>query len=191
MTLVIKGSDLTIKDVVNVARNNQKVKLHPDALDRIKKCRAMLERKIDAGEIMYGVNTGIGEFSEVVLDDDQIFDQWMKARQKVYLDEVTALLKKFNEKNDRLPVYKDKEMKIIRDGLNNKYFGNGIWTWTDLLKHVFGRTNVKLERSPYNLTEDEHQILQEMIQYYGENGVFPNNKDYFIIGKKKFTPKFI
>src|SRR5210317_1977587 len=74
MTLVIKGAGLTIEDVVNVARNNQKVELHPDALERIKTCRAMLEKKIDAGEIMYGVNTGIGEFSEVVLDDDQVKD---------------------------------------------------------------------------------------------------------------------
>jgi len=32
----------------------------------------MLEEKIEAGEIMYGVNTGIGEFSEVVLDDEQV-----------------------------------------------------------------------------------------------------------------------
>jgi len=31
-----------------------------------------LEKKIDAHEIMYGVNTGIGEFSEVVLNDDQV-----------------------------------------------------------------------------------------------------------------------
>ena len=74
MTLVIKGAGLTIEDVVNVARNNQKVELHPDALARIEKCRAMLERKIEANEIMYGVNTGIGEFSEVVLDDDQVKD---------------------------------------------------------------------------------------------------------------------
>jgi len=74
MTLVIKGAGLTIEDVVNVARNNQKVELHPDAVARIIKCRAMLEKKIDAKEIMYGVNTGIGEFSEVVLDDDQVQD---------------------------------------------------------------------------------------------------------------------
>lgn len=74
MTLIIKGSGLSIEDVVNVARNNQKVKLHPDALKRIKDCRAMLERKIKAKEIMYGVNTGIGEFSEVVLNDGQIED---------------------------------------------------------------------------------------------------------------------
>ncbi len=32
----------------------------------------MLEEKIRAHEIMYGVNTGIGEFSEVVLTDEQV-----------------------------------------------------------------------------------------------------------------------
>ncbi len=32
----------------------------------------MLENKIKAHEIMYGVNTGIGEFSEVVLNDSQM-----------------------------------------------------------------------------------------------------------------------
>jgi len=74
MTYIVKGSGLTIEDVVNVARNNETVELHPEALQRIKKCRAMLEKKIDAGEIMYGVNTGIGEFSEVVLNADQVKD---------------------------------------------------------------------------------------------------------------------
>jgi len=74
MTLTIKGTGLTIEDVVNVARHNEKVELDPKAIERIHKCRAMLERKIVAGEIMYGVNTGIGEFSEVVLTDDQVKD---------------------------------------------------------------------------------------------------------------------
>ena len=46
MALIITGSDLTIENVVNVARNNQKVELHPDAIDRIKECRVMLEKKI-------------------------------------------------------------------------------------------------------------------------------------------------
>src|SRR6056297_1525881 len=74
MTLTITGKDLTIEKVVAVARNNQKVELHPDAVKRINKCRAMLEEKIEAHEIMYGVNTGIGEFSEVVLSDEQVKD---------------------------------------------------------------------------------------------------------------------
>jgi histidine ammonia-lyase len=74
MTYTIKGEGLTIEDVVSVARHHQKVELHPAALERIQKCRSMLEKKIEKREIMYGVNTGIGEFSEVVLNDDQVKD---------------------------------------------------------------------------------------------------------------------
>ena len=74
MTVVLTGEGLTIEKLVSVARFNEKVEIHPDALQRIDKCRAMLEEKIQAHEIMYGVNTGIGEFSEVVLNDDQIKD---------------------------------------------------------------------------------------------------------------------
>jgi len=72
MSVVLNGYGLTIENIVKVARHGEKVELHPDALERIKKCRAMLEEKIQAHEIMYGVNTGIGEFSEVVLNDEQV-----------------------------------------------------------------------------------------------------------------------
>ncbi len=74
MAIVLDGKGLTIEQLVRIARHNEAVELSPDAVERIKTCRAMLERKIEAREIMYGVNTGIGEFSEVVLDDDQIRD---------------------------------------------------------------------------------------------------------------------
>ncbi|HCT30993.1 MAG TPA: phenylalanine ammonia-lyase [Bacteroidales bacterium] len=74
MTLVITGSNLKIEDVIKVARYNEKVELHSDSIEKIKKCRAMLDKKIAAHEIMYGINTGIGEFSEVVLKDEQIQD---------------------------------------------------------------------------------------------------------------------
>ena len=72
MAIKIIGADLTLEDVVAVARHGAKVELDAAAVERIKTCRAMLERKIKARETMYGVNTGIGEFSEVVLDDDQV-----------------------------------------------------------------------------------------------------------------------
>ncbi|MFN3307748.1 MAG: histidine ammonia-lyase [Anaerolineales bacterium] len=72
MTIVLDGSGLTIEKLVRIAREGEKVELHPDALERIKACREMLEEKIRAHEIMYGINTGIGEFSEVVLTDEQV-----------------------------------------------------------------------------------------------------------------------
>ncbi|RLE02412.1 MAG: phenylalanine ammonia-lyase [Candidatus Aminicenantes bacterium] len=72
MAIILDGSNLTIDKLVRIARFHEKVELAPEALERIKQCRAMLEEKIKAREIMYGVNTGIGEFSEVVLSDEQI-----------------------------------------------------------------------------------------------------------------------
>jgi histidine ammonia-lyase len=72
MTITLGGSGLTVEKLVRIARGGEQVELHPEALERIKVCRAMLEEKIEAREIMYGVNTGIGEFSEVVLEDEQV-----------------------------------------------------------------------------------------------------------------------
>lgn len=74
MAIVLDGKGLTIEELVRIARHSETVELSKEALERMKTCRAMLERKIEAREIMYGVNTGIGEFSEVVLDDNQIMD---------------------------------------------------------------------------------------------------------------------
>jgi len=72
MTVVLDGNHLTIDDVVKIARQGEKVEIAPDATERIKICRGFLEKRIAAREIMYGVNTGIGEFSEVVLNDEQV-----------------------------------------------------------------------------------------------------------------------
>ena len=72
MTITLDGSSLTVEKIVAIARNNEKVELAPEALERIKVCRAMLEEKLANKEIMYGTNTGIGEFSEVVLNDEQV-----------------------------------------------------------------------------------------------------------------------
>lgn len=72
MPIILDGSSLTIEKLVAIARDKEKVELAPEALERIRACRAMLEEKLAAREIMYGTNTGIGEFSEVVLNDEQV-----------------------------------------------------------------------------------------------------------------------
>jgi histidine ammonia-lyase len=74
MSIAVTGSGLTIEDIAAVARDGRPVSLHPDALARITRCRAFLEKRLAAREVMYGINTGIGEFSEVALSDDQVKD---------------------------------------------------------------------------------------------------------------------
>jgi len=72
VTIILDGSGLTVEKLVRIARDGEEVVLAPAALERIETCRAMLEEKVAAREIMYGTNTGIGEFSEIVLDDEQV-----------------------------------------------------------------------------------------------------------------------
>ncbi|MCC6299969.1 MAG: aromatic amino acid lyase [Anaerolineales bacterium] len=74
MPITLDGSSLTIEKLVAIARDHEKVELAPAALERIKVCRAMLEEKLANKEIMYGTNTGIGEFSEKILNDEQVKD---------------------------------------------------------------------------------------------------------------------
>lgn len=74
MTIVLDGSGLTIEKLVQIARFGKQVELAPAALERIKVCRLMLEEKLANKEVMYGTNTGIGEFSEKILSDDEVTD---------------------------------------------------------------------------------------------------------------------
>jgi histidine ammonia-lyase len=74
MSTVLDGKTLTIEEVVRVARHGEKVGLADESVEAIKRCRTMIERKIEAHEVMYGINTGIGELAEVALTDDQVRD---------------------------------------------------------------------------------------------------------------------
>ncbi len=74
MPILIDGTSLTIERLVAIARGGEKIELAPEAVERIRRCRRMLEEKLAAREIMYGTNTGIGEFSEKVLSDAQVRD---------------------------------------------------------------------------------------------------------------------
>mgnify|MGYP001313889594 FL=1 len=71
MPIELNGDNLTINTLVDVARNRKAVSVSDSAWKRIKNCRYMLQKKIDAHETMYGITTGIGEFSEVTLNPEQ------------------------------------------------------------------------------------------------------------------------
>ena len=57
---------------MEVARFNRKVELSAESIIKINKCREMLEKKLANKEVMYGINTGIGEFSETMLSESEI-----------------------------------------------------------------------------------------------------------------------
>jgi histidine ammonia-lyase len=72
MAISLTGRSLTIDNLEIIARKGGKADLGPESRDRILACRRFLERKLGTGERIYGTNTGVGEFSEVVLDQERL-----------------------------------------------------------------------------------------------------------------------
>jgi len=74
MAVKIDGNSLTCEDVARVARSGEQIEITSDALARVARCRTMLEEHIASGDLMYGINTGIGELAEVTLQPDELKD---------------------------------------------------------------------------------------------------------------------
>ena len=71
MAVRIDGEHLTIEQVVQVARNNESIEIPTEIMEKIRHNRAIVDRKVEERAVMYGVTTGIGELSEVVLTPEQ------------------------------------------------------------------------------------------------------------------------
>ncbi len=65
--LTINGEDFNCADVARVARQKVPVSICPEALERIRRSRAMLEELVDREAVVYGITTGFGSFSDVTI----------------------------------------------------------------------------------------------------------------------------
>jgi histidine ammonia-lyase len=65
MSVVLTGSNLTIADVVSVARSDAKATISPDASDRMAVTRAIVERSLARGDQVYGLTTGAGVLKRI------------------------------------------------------------------------------------------------------------------------------
>lgn len=72
MAIIIDGKNLSIEKVIAVARSNEKIEISKEAMTKILKCRNIIEKKIQEKAVMYGITTGIGELSEVILPPEQV-----------------------------------------------------------------------------------------------------------------------
>jgi histidine ammonia-lyase len=64
----LTGADLSIADVEAVARGGRRVLLGADARVRVDEARAVVERLVAAGEVVYGVTTGFGDLATTYID---------------------------------------------------------------------------------------------------------------------------
>ena len=69
--LPLTGRDLTIDNVIEVARGRRAVELDAAAADRMRASRAVIERLVAEGATAYGVTTGFGDLADVRIDPSQ------------------------------------------------------------------------------------------------------------------------
>ncbi len=73
--MVITGEGLGIEKLAVLAQNPQcRVSLSTDARQKMQASRKYIEDRLANGEVMYGVNTGFGAFSNVRISDAEIED---------------------------------------------------------------------------------------------------------------------
>jgi histidine ammonia-lyase len=68
MTIALNGSDLTVTQVVAVARHGETVALAPEAIAAMRRSRAIVQDVLAGGEPVYGLTTGVGERKAYLLD---------------------------------------------------------------------------------------------------------------------------
>jgi histidine ammonia-lyase len=59
----LTGNDLTVEDVVAVARDGARARVSDEALRRVHEARSVVERVLARGTPVYGLNTGLGSLS--------------------------------------------------------------------------------------------------------------------------------
>ena len=91
--IAIDSKSLTIKDVVNVARNGFNVVLSKNALENINKGKKIVEKVINENKIVYGVNTGFGAFCKKVISKENI----KQLQRNLLLSHSTGVDKPFSE----------------------------------------------------------------------------------------------
>src|SRR5207249_6931216 len=68
----LTGNDLTFEQLHGVALRGDKVAIAPDAVERMKASRAVVEKVVASGETAYGINTGFGKLASVQISAEQV-----------------------------------------------------------------------------------------------------------------------
>lgn len=70
--VVLDGNGLTIEDVFSVAAHSASVSLSPLARQRATESRKHVERLVERNAVAYGVTTGFGKLSDIVIPKDRL-----------------------------------------------------------------------------------------------------------------------
>jgi histidine ammonia-lyase len=68
----ISGGRISLAQLNAVAFGNEQVELTDSARDRIRKSRAVVEKILEQGQVIYGISTGFGKLSDVKIEPEEL-----------------------------------------------------------------------------------------------------------------------
>ncbi|HXY86300.1 MAG TPA: aromatic amino acid ammonia-lyase [Gaiellaceae bacterium] len=92
MTVVVTGDDLTLDEVVRVARDHEPAELSPDALARMEAARTVVEHVLERNVPVYGMTTGVGVRKRIRVspDDAGTFNRMLVLNHRVGQGELAS-----------------------------------------------------------------------------------------------------
>ncbi|MFX1513616.1 MAG: histidine ammonia-lyase, partial [Promethearchaeota archaeon] len=69
---VVIDNKLSFSEFVKVTREYAQVQLSSNAENRINRCRSLIEQALESEEVIYGVNTGFGELSQIRITHEDL-----------------------------------------------------------------------------------------------------------------------
>lgn len=69
--VIITGQTLTIEEIISVCRFNAEVVLSEESKEKILESRQVVDELYEQQEVVYGITTGFGKFSDVVISPDE------------------------------------------------------------------------------------------------------------------------
>jgi histidine ammonia-lyase len=72
VVISLDGERLTIEQVVSIAREHAVVQVSEEAVKKVGRSREMVERMVREQKVVYGITTGFGKFSDVMIPPEDV-----------------------------------------------------------------------------------------------------------------------
>ena len=72
--LSLGAKDLSLQDIIEVARGGAKVELAPQIISQVERSRETVEGMIADNRVVYGITTGFGKFADISISPDETAD---------------------------------------------------------------------------------------------------------------------
>lgn len=69
--IAIDGKNLTLEQLIQITRNRKEVQLTAEAIEKVNAARALVDKFVDEDKVVYGITTGFGKFSDVVVKGEE------------------------------------------------------------------------------------------------------------------------